>query len=97
MILPSIQGEVWGLVVNEALSLGARVVVSDRVGCRHDLVRDPQAGWVFRAGDPRSLAAALALALEAWPWPRSACPVPEPQELVDAVRRYRIGGEAKRP
>jgi glycosyltransferase involved in cell wall biosynthesis len=97
LILPSIQGEVWGLVVNEALSLGARVVVSDRVGCRHDLVPDPRAGWVFRAGDPRSLAEALALALEAWPWPRSACLVPEPRELVDAVRRYRIGGEAKRP
>jgi glycosyltransferase involved in cell wall biosynthesis len=88
LILPSIQGEVWGLVVNEALSLGARVLVSDRVGCRHDLVTDPRAGWVFRAGDPASLAERLTLALASWPWPRSARPVPEPRELVDAVRRY---------
>jgi glycosyltransferase involved in cell wall biosynthesis len=90
LILPSIQAEVWGLVVNEALSLGARVLVSDRVGCRHDLVVDPWAGWVFKAGDPSSLAETLALALESWPWPRVACAVPEPRQLVDAVRRYRL-------
>jgi hypothetical protein len=77
------------LVVNEALGLGARVLVSDRVSCRHDLVRDPGAGWVFRAGDPASLAAALQRALAAWPWQRHARPVPQPQELVEAVRRYR--------
>jgi glycosyltransferase involved in cell wall biosynthesis len=96
LILPSIQGEVWGLVVNEALSLGARVLVSDRVGCRHDLVADPRAGWVFHAGDPASLAAALTLALASWPWPRSARPVPEPRELVDAVRRYRLPARRRR-
>ncbi len=89
LILPSIQGEVWGLVVNEALSLGARVLVSDRVGCRHDLVTDSRAGWVFHAGDPASLAEALTEALASWPWPRAARPVPEPRALVDAVRRYR--------
>lgn len=97
LILPSIQGEVWGLVVNEALSLGARVLVSDRVGCRHDLVRDPRAGWVFHAGDPRSLAEGLALALASWPWPRSARAVPEPRDLVDAVRRYRLPAPRGRP
>jgi glycosyltransferase involved in cell wall biosynthesis len=89
LILPSVQGEVWGLVVNEALGLGARVVVSDRVSCRHDLVSDASAGWVFHAGEPASLAAALEEALAAWPWPRAARPVPNPQELVNAVRRFR--------
>jgi glycosyltransferase involved in cell wall biosynthesis len=92
LILPSIQGEVWGLVVNEALGLGARVLVSDRVSCRHDLVGEAAAGWVFHAADPVSLAAALGQALAAWPWPRSARPVPDPQDLVDAVRRFRPGG-----
>ena len=89
LLLPSVQGEVWGLVINEALGLGVRVLVSDRVSCRHDLVRDAEAGWVFRAADPASLAAALRQALAAWPWPRIARPVPQPQELVDAVRRFR--------
>ena len=88
LLLPSVQGEVWGLVVNEALGLGVRVMVSDRVSCRHDLVRDAGAGWVFRAGDPTSLAAGLEQALAAWPWPRLARPVPQPHELVDALRRY---------
>jgi glycosyltransferase involved in cell wall biosynthesis len=74
LILPSIQGEVWGLVVNEALGLGARALVSDRVSCRHDLVSDASAGWVFHAGDPAALAAR---------------PVPHPQDLVNAVRRFR--------
>ena len=90
LLLPSVQGEVWGLVVNEALGFGVRVLVSDRVSCRHDLVRDAGAGWVFRAGHPASLAAGLEQALAAWPWPRLARPVPQPQELVEAVRRYRL-------
>ena len=89
LILPSIQGEVWGLVVNEALGLGARALVSDRVSCRHDLVSDASAGWVFPAGDPAALAAALELALVAWPWPRTTRSVPHPQDLVNAVRRFR--------
>jgi glycosyltransferase involved in cell wall biosynthesis len=88
LILPSVQGEVWGLVVNEALGFGARVLVSDRVECRHDLVADATAGWVFRAGDPHALAEALAAALASWPWPRSARPVPEPRALVEAVGRH---------
>jgi glycosyltransferase involved in cell wall biosynthesis len=95
LILPSIQGEVWGLVVNEALGLGARALVSDRVSCRHDLVSDASAGWVFHAGDPAALAAALEQALVAWPWPRTARPVPHPQDLVNAVRRFRPLGRAK--
>lgn len=89
LLLPSVQGEVWGLVINEALGLGVRVLVSDRVSCRHDLVRDPEAGWVFRAADPASLAAALRQALAAWPWPRVAREVPQPGDLVEAVRRFR--------
>jgi hypothetical protein len=44
---------------------------------------------VFHAGDPASLAAALEEALAAWPWARAARPVPNPQELVNAVRRFR--------
>lgn len=37
LILPS-SYEPWGLVINEALASGIPVIVSDSVGCRHDLV-----------------------------------------------------------
>lgn len=86
LLLPSVQGEVWGLVVNEALSQGVRVVVSDRVSCRHDLVLTTEQGWVFPAGQSRALARSLRLALQAWPWPRTPHPTPTPQQLVDVVR-----------
>jgi len=86
LVLPSVQGEVWGLVVNEALSQGVRVIVSDRVSCRHDLVLSENQGWVFPAGQSRALARAIRLALQAWPWPRQPQATPSPQQLVAAVQ-----------
>jgi glycosyltransferase involved in cell wall biosynthesis len=59
LVLPSLR-ETWGLVVNEAMAAGLPVVVSDRVGCRADLVEDRGTGAVHRAGDPHDLARALA-------------------------------------
>jgi glycosyltransferase involved in cell wall biosynthesis len=59
-VLPSIR-EPWGLVVNEAMSAGCAVVVSDEVGCGPDLVRHGQNGYTFRAGDIDQLAHALKL------------------------------------
>ena len=41
LVLPS-HSEPWGLVVNEALSCGLPVVVSEKVGCAEDLL--PR-GW----------------------------------------------------
>ncbi|WP_049766773.1 glycosyltransferase family 4 protein [Rhodospirillum centenum] len=58
-VLPSVD-EPWGLVVNEAMNAGRAIVVSDRVGCGPDLVRDGENGRVFPAGDPDALARALA-------------------------------------
>jgi glycosyltransferase involved in cell wall biosynthesis len=55
LVLPSIR-EPWGLVVNEALSFGCPVVVSDRCGCVPELVLDGQTGFQFRGGDPVDLA-----------------------------------------
>lgn len=60
LVLPSSLHETWGLVVNEAMNFSLPVVVSDKVGCAADLVRDGENGYVVRAGD----ADALALALE---------------------------------
>ena len=57
-VLPSTR-EPWGLVVNEVMATGRPVVVSDRVGCAQDLVRNGVNGFVFPLGDTRALAAAL--------------------------------------
>ncbi|MDH3691045.1 MAG: glycosyltransferase family 4 protein [Gammaproteobacteria bacterium] len=56
LILPSDYGETWGLVVNEAMACGLPVIVSDRVGCRSDLILEEQTGLSFPCGDIRALA-----------------------------------------
>lgn len=53
LVLPS-EGEGWGLVVNEALSVGTPVIISDRCGAA-DLIRDGENGFIFRTGDAASL------------------------------------------
>ena len=50
LVLPS-HSEPWGLVVNEALSYGCPVVVSNSCGCAPDLVIDKVTGFSFDAGD----------------------------------------------
>ena len=44
--------EQWGLVVNEAMACGLPVIVSEKVGCAHDLVEEGVNGWTF---DPTSI------------------------------------------
>jgi glycosyltransferase involved in cell wall biosynthesis len=61
LILPSYK-EPWGLVVNEALSFGCPVVVSDICGCVPELVIDGVTGYSFRAGDVGALAQAMSKA-----------------------------------
>jgi glycosyltransferase involved in cell wall biosynthesis len=58
MVLPS-HTEPWGLVVNEALSYGCPVVVSDICGSVPELVRDGVTGYSFPSGDVRALCAAM--------------------------------------
>ncbi len=53
LILPS-RWDGWGLVVNEALSVGVPAVVSDRCGAV-DLIDAGVNGWVFRSEDPGDL------------------------------------------
>lgn len=50
MLLGS-SSETWGMVVEEAIYFGLPVIVSDRVGCRKDMVEDLGAGLVFRFDD----------------------------------------------
>jgi glycosyltransferase involved in cell wall biosynthesis len=57
-VLPS-ERDKWGLVVNEAQQFALPVIVSDRVGCRHDLVVEGETGFVFPFGDVETLGARL--------------------------------------
>ncbi len=54
LVLPSVF-EPWGLVVNEALSAGLAVLCSNAVGAADDLVKKPDAGWVFETGNQDEL------------------------------------------
>jgi glycosyltransferase involved in cell wall biosynthesis len=62
LVLPSREGETWGLVVNEALHHGLPCVVSDAVGCAPDLVGG-ETGVVCAADSAGALAGALAAAV----------------------------------
>jgi glycosyltransferase involved in cell wall biosynthesis len=59
-VLPS-RHEPWGLAVNEAMASGLPVVVSDRVGCHPDLVREGSNGYVFPHDDTGALADRLSI------------------------------------
>ena len=56
LVLPSGYDETWGLVVNEAMNFSLPVVVSDRVGCGLDLVRQGKTGHRYHYGHPEQLA-----------------------------------------
>ncbi|MCP9768142.1 glycosyltransferase [Lacihabitans sp. LS3-19] len=52
LVLPSIS-EPWGLVVNEAMICGLSVIVSDKCGCKDDLVKGN--GFIFKSGNETEL------------------------------------------
>ncbi|CAG0958960.1 GDP-mannose-dependent alpha-(1-6)-phosphatidylinositol monomannoside mannosyltransferase [Geobacteraceae bacterium] len=62
-VLPSTNGETWGLVTNEAMLFGLPVIVSDQVGCGPDLVVEGETGYVF-SGGAEGLAAAMEKLIE---------------------------------
>lgn len=55
----------WGLVINEAMSAGLPVLVSDACGASSDLVREGINGFTFHAGDVKSLSKKLSDLLSA--------------------------------
>ncbi len=58
LVLPS-HSEPWGLVVNESLSYGCPVVVSDACGCVPELVLNGITGYSFPVGNVPALTSAL--------------------------------------
>ncbi|MCK1353553.1 glycosyltransferase family 4 protein [Bradyrhizobium sp. CW7] len=63
LILPS-YSEPWGLVVNEALSHGCPIVVSDRCGCVPELVVEGKTGFSFPWGEIEELEEKMRLIAE---------------------------------
>jgi glycosyltransferase involved in cell wall biosynthesis len=51
--------ETWGVVVNEAAASGLPLVLTDRVGAAHDLLRDGENGFLVPADDVAAAADAL--------------------------------------
>ena len=73
VVTPS-RGDGWGLVVNEAFSVGVPVIVSDRCGAV-DLVRDGVNGYVFRSEDVEDLRKCISKFIEKradWPYFQAA-------------------------
>jgi glycosyltransferase involved in cell wall biosynthesis len=64
IVLPSDQGETWGLVINEAMACGLPAIVSDLVGCAPDLVHDHYTGFRYKCGDISALAKHLVFMAE---------------------------------
>jgi glycosyltransferase involved in cell wall biosynthesis len=58
LIFPT-HSDTWGLVVNEAISCGAPVVVSEVAGCVVDLVEDGWNGFIVPPRSPAHLVAAM--------------------------------------
>jgi len=61
-VLPS-GFEPWGLAINEVMNAGKAIVVSDQVGCVHDLVVESQNGRIFPVGDVKLLAEVMQWAI----------------------------------
>jgi len=59
LVLPSSYAETWGLVVNEGMNFGLPIVVSDKVGCGLDLVRDGENGYIVPYNSVSALAEAI--------------------------------------
>ncbi len=55
LVLPSLR-EQWGMVVNEAMTCGLPVIVSDACGCVDDLVFEGKNGYVFQSGNAEACA-----------------------------------------
>jgi glycosyltransferase involved in cell wall biosynthesis len=65
LILPS-HSEPWGLVVNEALSFGCPVIVSNRCGCAPELAANFRSGFGFEWGDLTELSEKMNIAPDAF-------------------------------
>lgn len=91
LLLPSLEMETWGLVVNDALHHGLPAVVTSAVGCAPDLVLPGVTGEVCQPGSAASLSDALTRCAE-WSLPTSET---LRQHCRDRVNQYTIAHAAE--
>lgn len=58
LVMPSLE-EVWGLVINEAMSAGLPIVATDVAGGTLDLIEDGLNGFIVKPGSPEAISKAL--------------------------------------
>jgi glycosyltransferase involved in cell wall biosynthesis len=58
LVFPTLQ-DVWGLVVNEAMTFGIPVICSKRAGCASDLIIEDSNGWIIDPANCDELVRAL--------------------------------------
>jgi glycosyltransferase involved in cell wall biosynthesis len=67
-VLPSIKtnglSEVWGLVVNEAMSSNLPVICTESVGAAYDLIKNGVNGYIVEEANSKALAQAILLILD---------------------------------
>jgi glycosyltransferase involved in cell wall biosynthesis len=91
LVLPS-RWDGWGVVVNEAFSVGVPVIVSDSCGAA-DLVENGSNGYIFRNGDVEDLRARLSNLLERrheWPHLRANSAATGRRISIEEVAPYFI-------
>jgi len=86
LVLPSSQGETWGLVVNEAKQFGLNVICSDKVGSSADLVEPFRGGHVHRNGDAADFALAICEVCKSDATPQPSLEgLPHPQDFINEL------------
>lgn len=61
---PDVGPEVWGMTLNEALSMGKPLVATTSVGGAYDMIVDGENGYMVRPGDSKMLGKALQVLLD---------------------------------
>lgn len=84
----SSEHEALPTVLLEALALGRRVVSTDCPYGPREILQDGQLGRLVPVGDPEALAQAIVESL--------AEPPPDPQQVAEALRPYRVGDSVGR-
>ena len=93
VVVPSIDGETWGLVVNEALQCGCRVIATDKVGASRDLLQtDPHK--VIESGDAIALRKAIMKEFKKdinwFDDPNRSKHIPKPSDLANTVIQWML-------
>lgn len=95
LVFPSVQGETWGLVVNEALQFGLAVIASDHPGCVADLLHSerpaPLGSVVFPSANAQMIAKALQTFAGLHPQgftPEPQTDMPHPRDLALTIHHW---------